>query len=213
MIAVPDLYGMSKRDGENTLWNQKLKVGKITYTQTGDENESIIEQTPPAGSRVERGTSVSLKINEGKITKYEIPIVENKSMDEAFSILSDSPFRIGKIRWIYHDYIEKNQIIRQNPIPGSYAAKDFPINLDISAGKRTDDLFIKQECVSFIVSDDSGNNLHKLIEIHLRDSRGVNVLYRAEHAPGDSVELMITTYGSGEVTIYSDKKLKNKFFI
>ena len=33
------------------------------------------------------------------------------------------------------------------------------------------------------------------------------------NAPGDSVELMITTFGSGEVTIYSDKKLKNKFII
>lgn len=213
LIGVPDISGMTRREGEKELTKRKLVPGKITYVTSSDEMESIIEQTPKAGDRVKKGTPVSFKINEGKIVQYELPIFENRDIADVMTELKNTPFKTGKIRWIFHDYIEYGKIIRQSPLPGTFAAKDYPVNLDVSAGKAQGDLFIKQDKISFIVPDEINSSTRKSIKITLRDKRGLNTIYSADHVSGDFIELLVTTSGAGEVNIYSNSKLKKKITI
>ena len=175
--------------------------------------EAILEQTPKAGDRVKRGTPVSFKVNLGKIVKFEVPLLEGKTYEASAASITGTPFRIGRIRWIRHNYIERGSVIRQNPAPGTFAAKNFPINLDVSIGSRDADFLLKQETVSFIVPDDLNTSPHKSIKITLKDLRGVNVIYEADHSPGDFIKLMVTSNGTGEVLLFSDGKLKEKVII
>lgn len=214
MTAVPDIETLTQRDGELMLRERQLVVGKITYVENSEEMESIISQSPKAGERVKKGSPVSFTVNVGKIVKYEVPIFENKSLDYTYSVLRDSPFKLGRVRWIYHDYIQKGQVIRQNPIPGTFANKNYPINLDVSAGKMYGDLIISQETIRFTVpSDLSSDSTHKNIKIALRDQRGFNYIYDADHSSGDRIELMVTANGGAEAYIYMDGTIKQKITI
>ncbi len=213
LIGVPDIYGLTQRDAEKELTKKKLIPGKITYTDSASNMESVMEQSPKAGDRVKKGTPVSFKVNRGMIVKYELPIFENRDIEEVKRSIANTPFRTGRIRWVFHDYIDKGQIIRQSPAPGTYAAKNFPVNFDVSAGKNNGELFIKQETIRFIVPDEVNSPIHKAIKMTLRDRRGLNELYNSDHTAGDLIEITVTSSGAGEVLIYSNSKLKKKLII
>ncbi len=210
LVSIPDVRGMSLAEGQVLLGQKRFPLGKVTFSETETKAEEITEQNPKENSRVVRGTKVNLKVNKGPVIKHEVPVWEGKKYSEAVASSKDTPFSLGRVRWLYHEYIPKDTIIRQTPPPKTFAPKNRPVNIDVSAGNRMSELFIKQETITFIVPD---GDSRKEVKALLKDSRGNIVLYRADHMPGDRVELFVTTYGGGEVTIFSDNKLRSKIYI
>ena len=210
LISVPDITGMSLLEGEQVLRQNRFTIGKITFNEGENSTEEITSQSPKGHTRVRRGTPVDLKVNKGAIVKYEVPIWQGKTLDEVKDIAKDSPFEIGRLRWVYDEHTPAGTIIKQNPAPSQYSAQLRPINLDISAGDRTSDLFIKQETFTFIVPDGESRTEVKAI---LKDNRGTNTIYTSDHMPGDRVQITVTTYGPGELSIFSDNKQRAKVII
>ena len=67
-VAVPNLKGMSLRNAINKLTAVKLSVDtKITSKFDKTKNEdTVLSQTPPAGSKIEQGSSVKLVVSTQK---------------------------------------------------------------------------------------------------------------------------------------------------
>ena len=204
MISVPDLKGLSQRHGESLLNQKRLSVKSVKISNDHAKNEEIIEQTPRAGSRVQRGTGVSLVVNKGAVVKYEVPVWEGKTLSEIKDSLSQTPFTIGRIRWVYDNYTQKDKIIKQTPFPGQYSPQYRPINIDVSAGDMQSDLFIKQETILFVIPEGDSRTEVRAV---LKDNRGANTIYISDHMPGDNVSLTVTTFGNGELSIATGGKL------
>ncbi len=210
MISVPDVTGLSQREGQLILQQKNLPVGTIKINNESGKIEEITEQTPKAGSRVRRGTPINIKVTKGAVVKYEVPVWEGKTIAEIMESSKNSPFSVGRIRWLYDNYTYKDKVLRQTPAPGQYCTQYRPINIDVSAGERTSDLFIKQETITFLIPEGESR---MEVKATIKDSRGANILYVSDHMPGDRIQMLITSYGNGEVTIYTDGKLLKKVTI
>ena len=206
MIAVPDIRGLPLKEGEHLLHQKRLALKSVKVNPEKSGREEIIEQNPKAGARVKRGTPVAITINKGAVVKYEVPIWEGKNFAEVITEAKNTPFSIGRIRWVYDDYISKDRIIRQAPSPGQFSSQYKPINIDVSAGIADADLFIKQETVRFMIPGESRTE----VKATLKDKRGLNLIYQADHMPGDMVLLTVTTFGDGELRAIADGKLITK---
>jgi eukaryotic-like serine/threonine-protein kinase len=208
MVTVPDLTGMSLRECGVNLTNKRLMLGKVkTSKDKKDEAEQVLDQNPKAGEKVRKGSPVNVTINKGMATRVSTPRWEGKKLDEIRDLVGKSDFTIGRVRWVYHDYIPKGEIIRQNPQPGQLANNETPINLDVSAGQRVMEVSLKQEKVTFVVPEGAERAEVKFV---LKDQRGLNDYYSGDHIPGDRVEILITSWGEAELMIYVNEKLQRK---
>jgi len=64
MVTVPDLYGKTLPEASSILASQGLVLGKIKKTTSvKDEFDIILEQSPKAGSKIPKGSAVSVTIN------------------------------------------------------------------------------------------------------------------------------------------------------
>jgi serine/threonine-protein kinase len=208
MVTVPDLSGLSLREGTVTLTNKRLLLGKVkTSKDKKDEPEQVLDQNPKAGEKVRKGTNIDVTINKGVATRVSTPRWEGKKLDEIRDLVARSDFTIGRVRWVYHDYIPKGEVIRQNPQPGQLANNETPINLDVSAGQRVMEVSLKQEKVTFVVPEGSDRAEVKFV---LKDQRGLNDYYDGDHIPGDRVEMLVTSWGEAELMIYVNEKLQRK---
>jgi len=208
MVTVPDLSGLSLREGSVMLTNKRLLLGKDkTSKEKKDEPEQILYPNPKAGEIVRKGTNVDVTVNKGVATRVSAPRWEGKKLDEIRDLVGRSDFTIGRVRWVYHDYIPKGEVIRQNPQPGQLANNETPINLDVSAGQRVMEVSLKQEKVTFVVPEGSDRAEVKFV---LKDQRGLNDYYDGDHIPGDRIEVLITSWGEAELMIYVNEKLQRR---
>ncbi len=207
-IAVPDLTGLSLRECTMTLMNKRLLLGKVKLSkEKKEEPEQVLDQNPKAGDKVRKGTPIDVTVNKGVSSRTSTPRWEGKQLDELRKIASDSEFILGRVRWVYHDYIPKGEIIRQNPQPGQLTDKQTPINVDVSAGQRVMEVSIKQEKFSFITPEGAERCEVKLV---LKDQRGLNDYYVGDHTGGDKIDILITSWGEAELMVYVDGKLVKK---
>lgn len=207
-IAVPDLTGLSLRECTMALTNKRLLLGKVKLSkEKKDDPEQVLDQNPKAGEKVRKGTPIDVTVNKGVSSRTSTPRWEGKQLDELRKIASDSDFVLGRVRWVYHDYIPKGEIIRQNPMPGQLTDKQTPINVDVSAGQRVMEVSIKQEKFSFVTPEVSERCEVKLV---LKDQRGLNDYYIGDHIAGDKIDILITSWGEAELMVYVDGKLVKK---
>jgi len=207
-IAVPDLTGLNLRECTMALTNKRLLLGKVKLSkEKKDEPEQVLDQNPKAGDKVRKGTPINVTVNKGVSSRTSTPRWEGKQLDELRKIADDSDFVIGRVRWVYHDYIPKGEIIRQNPMPGQLTDKQTPVNVDVSAGQRVMEVSIKQEKFSFVTPEAADRCEVKLV---LKDQRGLNDYYVGDHMGGDRIDILITSWGEAELMVYVDGKLVKK---
>lgn len=60
---VPDVRGMARQDAVNLLYSAGFKVKSVSGTSSSIEKDAVIEQSPPAGSSAEKGSTVYITVN------------------------------------------------------------------------------------------------------------------------------------------------------
>lgn len=210
LINVPDLTGMSLRQCNMQLTNERLLLGRVkTSKDKKDEPEQVLDQNPKPGERVKKGSLVNITINKGVAARVSTPRWEGKQLDEIRKSVEENEMVVGRVRWVYHDYIPKGEIIRQSPQPGQLVNKETQINFDVSAGQRVMEVPLKQEKITYIAPESGSNRVE--VKLVLKDQRGVNDYYIGDHIPGDKIEVLITSWGEeAEILIYVDGKLQKK---
>ena len=125
---VPNLTGFTLSEAEQALKNVGLTVGgteKVNNTRV--EKNNVIETDPAAGTSVDVGSAVTLKVSSGKV---EVPDVVGMTRDEAASTLSDLGFR-NKTTYVESDQPE-DTVLKQSIRKGELADYGDQITLTVA---------------------------------------------------------------------------------
>jgi uncharacterized repeat protein (TIGR02543 family) len=150
-VKIPDVVGMYEQDASDAITGLGLAV-ETEYTVGGtiitiDEAETmseaealewhVIEQHPAAGTMVQRGSIVSLKLapaEEGVGVPAEVPDIIGMTLEDAEYAIEEAGFRVGTVN--YEDSDEPEDIvIAQAPKAGDIALTGSLIHLTVSIGE------------------------------------------------------------------------------
>ncbi|MCE1248480.1 MAG: PASTA domain-containing protein [Firmicutes bacterium] len=208
LMEVPDLKGMSVRDSKVLLSNSKLKLGKTkTINDNKKEPGEILEQNPPAGEMVRKGTAVTLDVNKGDEPMIKVPNLVGTKIEDVNKKLEDSTLDLGTVVWDWNDNIPRGEIIRQIPNPASMVQPRTQVDVKISAGQKGFDLNLKQKTLVFFAPKGEGL---QTIRVRQVDSLGDKVIYEGQHAPGGKITLTVHCWGDSELQIYFNTKLAKR---
>ncbi|GAA3163294.1 Stk1 family PASTA domain-containing Ser/Thr kinase [Planomonospora alba] len=87
-VTIPSLASQTEEAATKRLTDLDLKVKKTERFDDEQPNGAVIETDPPAGSKVDKGTEVTLVVSKG-VEKVEVPDVVGKTVEEATQLLEE----------------------------------------------------------------------------------------------------------------------------
>jgi len=119
-FTVPDLKDKNVNDAKIILLNAGLRFGTITYDQNDlSALDLITRQHIPPNSKVKPETVVNVTLPkpqaEGNLV---VPLLTNKSLNEAERILAHARMTTGKVIYVYRDDLLPNTVVDQFPRAG-----------------------------------------------------------------------------------------------
>jgi serine/threonine-protein kinase len=138
-VALPDLTGQQREAAENQLRALGLNV---TVQEQDDPNKppnTVLSQTPPAGTAVNRGDPVTLFVNKNCILPgvnpfcangqemLPVPSTVGKTVDEARAIITGAGFKVD-VKRAPGGNRDGRQVLFQNPGSGT-APRDSTITI------------------------------------------------------------------------------------
>ncbi len=135
MVSVPSVVGKTPDEASALLKKAGLIIGKTDeqFSDTVPDN-TIISQSPKAGGKVEKGSSVDIVVSRGSET-VQVPDVVNNTKNEAISILENAGFAVDSFD-DYSDSIATDHVIRQSPEANAKAKKGSTVTITISKGPK-----------------------------------------------------------------------------
>lgn len=116
-VEAPSLVNMTLFEA-NKLLNQAGLYLKIE----GEDYDSsipagcIIRQDIPAGNKIKEKRAIKVIVSKGP-RAYSIPLVINKTQNDAEALLLQNRLKIGKIIYVHSDSIKKGRVVTQKPGP------------------------------------------------------------------------------------------------
>jgi beta-lactam-binding protein with PASTA domain len=127
-VVVPDVVGQkSTFEAEKKLTVADLKLDPSKKEQASKKPAgSILEQTPKAGTKVEKGTPVAVLVAIGTGT-HEVPDITKKTAGDADSLLREKELTLGQASPQPVD--PKGLIVSQIPAPGEIVKAGTAVNI------------------------------------------------------------------------------------
>ncbi|MGH9281906.1 MAG: Stk1 family PASTA domain-containing Ser/Thr kinase [Acidimicrobiales bacterium] len=132
LVTVPNVKGQLVDQAEEILTGQGLVVERQLEENEADENV-VFDQEPEGDTRVERDSTVILKVSQGA-QPVDVPDVVGDSEEDAITALE----RQGLAAEVVNEPDESvplGRVVSQTPIGGSEAARGSAVRLVVSAGK------------------------------------------------------------------------------
>jgi len=132
-VTVPDVRGKSRDDAVGTLTESGLKPNVFEVFSSEDVN-TVIAQSPDAGERVTKGSSVRINVSKGA-QPVGVPSVIGLPYESAAGQLQGAGFSVARRNVASNQ--PKDVVIDQQPKGGSTAARGSPVTLFDSKGPKT----------------------------------------------------------------------------
>lgn len=143
LVSVPLLRGKSLRDARFALERNGLKLGEAAYeySETFPEN-TIIDQSRIADSRVGRGSSVRVTVSRGRtMSQIPVPAVVGKTLAEAEKVLAAAGLKIGIVTYQPSFDLLPNTVVDQFPRAGDPVSPGHEIDLFVvKVGKPVEEI-------------------------------------------------------------------------
>jgi serine/threonine-protein kinase len=88
--AVPDVDGETEDNARSAIEAAGLRVGKVTQEESDQDPGTVIDQSPAAGKKVAKGTSVNLTVAKA----VKVPDVVDQSEEDATNALEGAGFKV-----------------------------------------------------------------------------------------------------------------------
>ena len=132
---VPSVIGMQKEDVEAYLKSYGYELGNVNTTTSPEKEGKVLEQTPTAGSTLDKESKVDIVVSDGKGTEKSIvPSVTRMSLQDAKQAIEAAGFQVGNITYDYDSSIGKGYVIYQQYQANSQLDKGTAIDLQVSSG-------------------------------------------------------------------------------
>lgn len=117
-VVVPDLSLMTLQEAEDALLDSGLSIGSIRYTLTDDIEAGLVVKTSPASnSELDRGSTLTLTLSEGKYIVLENYVGQN--ITDVQNSLSDSKITIKIERIAIADVATGTIVNQELLLPGA----------------------------------------------------------------------------------------------
>ena len=141
--AIPYVSGMSETEAQNELEEAGFKVTSSFQYDDSVESGKVISTTPEAGTKAEKGSTVTMLVSQGS-NKKTVPDVQ--------STIKSYGFNVGTVTYDYSDSVEKGMVISQTVEPGTKASAGTSISITVSNGPKPEE---KIEVQSFVGQQES----------------------------------------------------------
>ncbi len=135
-VEVPDFTSTSNISQDRVkeqLESLGLKLDAREDSSSDQAEGTITKQNPKGGSKVEKGSTVSVWFSTGPQTAT-VPDVSNRSQEEAKSLLESAGFTVGSVKTVDSATIDKDKVVSTDPAANSKQTKGTIITLYISSG-------------------------------------------------------------------------------
>lgn len=201
---VPDLKGLSLREVKKSLNNNKLYLGKVTYTpKNANRPDEVLEQKPLPGTLALKGSKVNIVVNKGLgMAKVSVPDCSGRTLARVGPVLKKAGLNLGKVIWSVSDR-PVGEVLSQNPPSGAAVMSDSEIALEVSAGSSPSRLLVHHKLEIFLPGGNEPNELRVVV----LSPEGEEEVYRASHVLNDVVTLWVTGPKGSDAEVYLNDKL------
>ena len=132
--VIPSVDGLTYNQAVGQLSRVGL-VAEETQEASDEIGEGkVIRSEPPAGVKVENGSTVRVFVSSGK-AKETVPPVTGMSVNSATAAIKAAGFEVGTVTEANSATIKKDMVISTDPAQGSALAQGEKVNLVISNGQ------------------------------------------------------------------------------
>jgi len=153
-VSVPTVAGQSRDEAEAALREAGLDVTvEEVFSDTVDKGQ-VVDTSPAAGTLVERGTSVTMRVSKGA-ERVEVPDVSGATEEDARSAIQGAGLRVGKITE-EESAEEPGTVLGQSPAAGKRVAKNSAVDLTVAKGVEIPDVVDETEDDATQALEDAG---------------------------------------------------------
>jgi beta-lactam-binding protein with PASTA domain len=127
-IEIPNVVGQPYASARSTLLAAGLGVAK-TAVDSNQPANTVVSQSPDAGTRVGTGTTVTLSVSNGATATTPVPDVTNQDEQTAKTILTGSGFKVSVTRQAVTDPSEQGIVLDQRPAGGTNAPAESTVTI------------------------------------------------------------------------------------
>ncbi|RJP82171.1 MAG: PASTA domain-containing protein [Candidatus Zixiibacteriota bacterium] len=139
LIIMPNLVGKAERDAffTATAAGLTLREEDVGYEYSFYYPAGVImSQSIPAGTSLNKDTRIHVTSSLGKLPEeFTIPNLVGQPLDRARKILLTSGLTVGEVKYIMHQDLLPNTVMKQTPNAGRPAEAGQPVELVVSALK------------------------------------------------------------------------------
>jgi beta-lactam-binding protein with PASTA domain len=130
-VTVPNQVGKQESPATTDLDSRGFNV-VVQRVESGEPVGVVIAQTPEAGTKVDKGSTVTLRVSKGP-GQVQVPQVEGLSLQKASSALQKAGLFADSSSQS-SDTVPKGQVISADPSEGSLVQKGSHVRLEVSSG-------------------------------------------------------------------------------
>jgi serine/threonine-protein kinase len=120
-IEIPNVVGQPYASARSALLGAGLNATE-TLVDSNQPADTVVSQSPGAGTRVGSGTTVTLSVSRGSTATTPVPDVTNQDEPTAKAILTGSGFKVKTVKQPVTDPGEQGIVVSQQPGGGTSAA-------------------------------------------------------------------------------------------
>lgn len=138
LVAVPNVNGLTEPEARRTL----ADLGFIVVAQDRPSTPELIDKAlgtePPAGTRLESGSTVTLLLGSGPL-QVPVPDLTGRTVEEAQTLLRHGRLELNP-NYRNQEVDDENQVgrvIAQNPPPGQSVPENTPVEITVGVPRQT----------------------------------------------------------------------------
>ena len=132
MVEVPDVVGEDRDEAERMLEARGLQVAFTDREDEEKEPGTVLQMSPAAGSRAEKGATVTLTVAK-EPQQVEVPDVLGEEADDAARRVEEAGFRVRRREQALDSPDGDGVVLDQTPPPGEKRDKDSRVTLVVGA--------------------------------------------------------------------------------
>jgi len=234
MIAVPDLVGQPLLQSRLVVEGARLQIGQVNERFDDTVKPGlIISQDPPAGTRIPRGSALTLLVSRGP-ELVEMPVLVGRPLEEARRRLEELGLIVRQVRSAVSPDLEPGTVVDQSPDPGrKVRPSETEVVLTVSVRPGTEGrppeapvVTVERRAtpapkptprggedrargqlrtvVHVVVPEGEAGQRVRVVVI---DEAGVRTVYEKQHDPGDQVDIVVLSRGYTIIQVYLDNTL------
>ena len=178
MVEVPYISGKTLEEAQEILEEKKLKW-RLEPVESDETPNTVLEQSPDAGSSVEEYSRVTIKYSKGS-SGVTIPELTKFTKDDATKKLEALGLSVSSTSEEYSDTVDKGLVCGTDPVVGSSVKSGSSVKLILSKGPESDNVTMPN-----IVGIKEAVALDRLTARGLTgNSSNVSYIYSSKYAKG-----------------------------